>query len=59
MPRAGRPWQRLQALAVAVESGAAIEPYPRLARLMQSLAASQSSARLAGAHMSGGRPAYG
>ncbi|HEY2709268.1 MAG TPA: hypothetical protein VGI95_14560 [Caulobacteraceae bacterium] len=54
MSRAGRPWQRLQELAVAVESAATIEPYPRLARLMQSLAASQSSARLAGV-----RPAYG
>jgi hypothetical protein len=39
MPKSRQPWQRLNALAVALEAAAAREPYPRLAQLMESLAA--------------------
>jgi hypothetical protein len=53
MPRYGQPWQKLHALAVAIEAAAEREPYPRLARLMQSLAVQQSGMRAAGA-----RPTY-
>jgi len=53
MPRSGHSWQKLQALVVAIEAAAEREPYPRLARLMQSLALQQPEMRGAGA-----RPAY-
>jgi hypothetical protein len=42
MPRSAQPWQRLNALAVALEAAEMREPYPRLARLMQSLTSRQS-----------------
>ncbi|HXQ14259.1 MAG TPA: hypothetical protein VN814_06520 [Caulobacteraceae bacterium] len=54
MPRYGQPWQKLHALAVAIDAAALREPYPRLARLMESLAVQQ-----AGIRAPGGRPAYG
>jgi hypothetical protein len=54
MPRYGQPWQKLNALAVALEAAAMREPYPRLAKLMQSLATQQ-----AGFPAAGSRPAYG
>jgi hypothetical protein len=53
MPRARQPWQKLQALAVAIEAAAEREPYPRLARLMQSLAVRQTGMRADGARPSG------
>jgi hypothetical protein len=37
-PRSGHGWQKLQALVVAIDAAAMREPYPRLAKLMQSLA---------------------
>jgi hypothetical protein len=54
MPNSGRPWQKLHALAVAIEAAEQREPYPRLARLMESLALQPSGIRAAAA-----RPAYG
>ena len=39
MPTFGRPWQKLNALADAIEAAAQREPYPRLAQLMQALEA--------------------
>jgi hypothetical protein len=53
MPRSGKPWQKLQALAVAIEAAAMREPYPRLARLMQSLAVQQTGMRSASGRRSG------
>jgi hypothetical protein len=47
MPRSAQPWQRLNALAVALEAAATREPYPRLAQLMQSLAIQQSGMQAA------------
>ena len=52
-PRSGHPWQKLQALVVAIEAAASREPYPRLAQLMQSMATQQ-----AGLQTSGARPSY-
>ena len=54
MPSSARPWQKLNALAVAIEAAELHEPYPKLARLMQSLALQQTGVRVAGA-----RPAFG
>jgi hypothetical protein len=54
MPNSGRPWQKLHALAVAIEAAEQREPYPKLARLMDSLAASRTGMRFASA-----RPSYG
>ena len=48
MPRYGQPWQKLHALAVAIDAAALREPYPRLARLMESLAVQQTAMRAAG-----------
>ena len=45
MRKSGQPWQKLHALAVAIEAAAQREPYPRLARLMDSIAAQQSGVR--------------
>jgi hypothetical protein len=53
MPRSAHSWQKLQALVVAIEAAAEREPYPRLARLMQSLAMQQTAVRSAG-----DRPTY-
>jgi hypothetical protein len=47
MPTAGRPWQKLNALAAAIEAAERREPYPRLAQLMQALAIQQAGARWA------------
>jgi hypothetical protein len=47
MPRSAQPWQRLTALAVALEAAELREPYPRLAKLMQSLGGQQASLRMA------------
>jgi hypothetical protein len=54
MPNSGRPWQKLHALAIAIEAAEQREPYPKLARLMQSLAMQQAGMRAGGA-----QPAYG
>jgi hypothetical protein len=54
MPISGQPWQKLNALAVALEAAAMREPYPRLAKLMQRLAIEQAGMRAANS-----RPAYG
>jgi len=48
MPTSRKPWQRLQALADAIEAAALREPYPRLARLMESLAIQQAGLRTGG-----------
>jgi hypothetical protein len=53
MPRYGHSWQKLNALAVAIDAAAMREPYPKLARLMDSLAAQQNAL-----HAARGRPAY-
>jgi hypothetical protein len=53
MPKSRQQWQKLHALAVGIEADALREPYPRLARLMQSLAMQQPGMGAAGA-----RPAY-
>lgn len=53
MPRSGKPWQKLHELADAIEAAALREPYPRLARLMQSLAIQQAAMQAASS-----RPAY-
>ena len=45
MPTSGRQWQKLNALADAVEAAARREPYPRLAQLMQALVAQESPTR--------------
>jgi hypothetical protein len=45
MPTSGRPWQKLNALAAAIEAAAQREPYPRLAQLMQALTAPQVGSR--------------
>jgi len=45
MPTSGRPWQKLNALAAGIEAAAQREPYPRLAQLMQALAAPQAGIR--------------
>ena len=45
MPTSGRPWQKLNALAAAIEAAAQREPYPRLAQLMQVLAVQQAETR--------------
>jgi hypothetical protein len=47
MPTSGRPWQKLNTLADAIEAAARREPYPRLAQLMQALAVQQSGIRWA------------
>jgi hypothetical protein len=47
MPRSAQPWQRLNALAVALEAAAMREPYPRLGQLMQTLAIQQNGMRAA------------
>jgi hypothetical protein len=52
-PRPGQPWQRLQALTVAIDAAALREPYPRLAKLMKSLAIQQTGMQAAGS-----RPTY-
>jgi hypothetical protein len=54
MPNSGRPWQKLHALAVAIEAAEQREPYPKLARLMDSLTAPRTAMRFVGA-----RPSYG
>jgi hypothetical protein len=54
MPQRGQPWQKLNALAVALEAAAMREPYPRLAQLMQRLATQQTAMRAPNL-----RPAYG
>ncbi|MEJ0066307.1 MAG: hypothetical protein WDM85_13565 [Caulobacteraceae bacterium] len=46
MPTPGRPWQKLHALA-AIEAAERREPYPRLAQLMQALAAQPAGDRAA------------
>jgi hypothetical protein len=53
-PRSGHGWQKLQALVVAIDAAAEREPYPRLAKLMQSLAIQQTGAQAGGA-----RPTFG
>lgn len=53
MPTPGKPWQKLHALADAIEAAALREPYPRLAQLMQSLAIRQAELRAASS-----RPTY-
>jgi hypothetical protein len=45
MPTSGRPWQKLNALANALEAAAQREPYPRLAQLMQAMAVQQTGMR--------------
>ena len=45
MPTPGRPWQKLNALAAAIEAAEQREPYPRLAQLMQALAGQQAGMR--------------
>jgi len=45
MPTSGRPWQRLNALADAIEAAAQREPYPRLAQLMQAMVVQQAGLR--------------
>jgi hypothetical protein len=45
MPTSGRPWQKLNALADAIEAAQQRDPYPRLAQLMQVLAAPHDGAR--------------
>ena len=50
MPASAYAWRKLEALAVAIETSAAREPYPRLARLMKDIAirdARSITARLA------------
>lgn len=54
MPNSGRPWQKLHALAVAIEAAEQREPYPKLARLMDRLTAPRTAMRFVGA-----RPSYG
>jgi hypothetical protein len=54
MPRSEHGWQKLQALVVAIDAAAEREPYPRLAKLMQSLAIQPT-----GMQASGARPTYG
>jgi len=54
MPNSGRPWQKLNAIAAAIEAADQREPYPRLARLMDSLAAPRTGLGFAVA-----RPSYG
>jgi|HubBroStandDraft_6_1064221.scaffolds.fasta_scaffold2719798_1 hypothetical protein len=49
MPTSGRPWQKLNALADAIEASAQREPYPRLAQLMQALAVQRVGMRGASA----------
>ena len=51
MPRSEHGWQKLQALVVAIDAAAMREPYPRLAKLMQSLAMQHAGA-------ASPRPAY-
>ena len=51
MPRSAQPWQRLTALAVALEAAELREPYPRLAKLMQSLTIQQGAPRTAAYRM--------
>jgi len=46
MPRSGHSWQKLHALVVAIDAAALREPYPRLAKLMESLAGVQRPADL-------------
>jgi hypothetical protein len=45
MPTSGRPWQKLNALAAAIEAAAQREPYPRLAQLMQAISVQQAGTR--------------
>jgi len=45
MPTSGRSWQKLNALADAIEAAAQREPYPRLAQLMQALAVQRRGLR--------------
>jgi hypothetical protein len=54
MPSSARPWQKLNALTVAIEAAELREPYPKLARLMQSLALQQTGVRVAGARLAFG-----
>jgi hypothetical protein len=44
-PRSGRSWQKLNALADAIEAAAQREPYPRLAQLMQAISVQQAGSR--------------
>jgi len=53
MPRSGHSWQKLHALVVAIDAAALREPYPRLAKLMESLASQQT-----GMQASSARPTY-
>jgi len=48
-PRSGAPRQNLQALVLAIEAADLREPYPRLARLMESLALQRPEMRWASA----------
>jgi len=59
MRRRGAPRQTLEALVLAVEHAELREPYPRLAQLMQSLAARDAGARAAYAGAVYARPMYG
>jgi len=42
-PRSAHSWQKLRTLVAAIDAAAMREPYPRLAQLMQSLAAKQAT----------------
>jgi hypothetical protein len=46
-PRSEHQWQKLRTLVAAIDAAAMREPYPRLARLMQSLAAQPTAMRAA------------
>jgi hypothetical protein len=50
MRKRGPPRQNLQALVLAVEYAELREPYPRLAQLMQSLAARDAGMRAVSAY---------
>ncbi len=58
-PRSGYSWDKLNALAVAIEAAAEREPYPRLARLMQDLAVQDRAAPGLGARPPSLQPTYG
>jgi hypothetical protein len=47
MLRSGRPSGSLHALVVAIEAAEAVDPYPRLAKLMQRIVAQEAAMRRA------------
>ena len=54
MRKRGPPRQSLQSLVLAVEQAERREPYPRLAQLMQSLAAQDAGMRAVSARLAYG-----